>query len=77
MELQESIRDYKSREGFVPAIQRPALRPLKVFAFDPSLRRSSGNLAVVEIVNERLGPGRRANGLALRLDVVRLRFCGT
>jgi len=57
MELQESIRDYKSREGFVPAIQRPALRPLKVFAFDPSLRRSSGNLAVVEIVNERLRPG--------------------
>ena len=57
MELQESIRDYKSREGFVPAIQRPALRPLKVFAFDPSLQRSPGNLAVVEIGNERLGPG--------------------
>jgi hypothetical protein len=57
MELQESIRDYKSQEGFVPAIQRPALRPLKVFAFDPSLRRSAGNLAVVEIVNERLRPG--------------------
>jgi hypothetical protein len=57
MELQESIRDYRSREGFVPAIQRPARRPLKVFAFDPSLRRSSGNLAVVEIGNERLQPG--------------------
>jgi hypothetical protein len=57
MELQESIRDYKSQEGFVPAIQRPARRPLKVFAFDPSLRRSSGNLTVVEIANERLRPG--------------------
>jgi hypothetical protein len=31
---------------------------LKIFAFDPSLRRSGGNLAVVEVVNEEhVGPG--------------------
>jgi hypothetical protein len=47
----------ESAEGFVPGIQPPARRPLKIFAFDPSLRRTPGNLAVVDIVNESLGPG--------------------
>jgi hypothetical protein len=49
--------DRKSMEGFVPGIQPAARRPLKIFAFDPSLRRSSGNFAIVEVVNERLGVG--------------------
>ena len=41
----------------MPGIQPAARRPLKIFAFDPSLRRSSGNLAIVEVVNERLTRG--------------------
>jgi hypothetical protein len=46
----------KSAEGFVPGVKPPARRPLKILAFDPSLRRSAGNPAIVEIVNERLSP---------------------
>lgn len=44
-------------EGHVPGIQPPCRRPLKIFAFDPSLRRSAGNLAIVEVANETLLPG--------------------
>ncbi len=47
----------ESSEGFVPGVQPPARRPLKIFAFDPSFRRSAGNVAIVEVVNEDLGPG--------------------
>lgn len=58
MEPQEPVPHLKPQEGFVPAIQRPARRPLKIFAFDPSLLRTPGNLAIVEVVNEpRLEPG--------------------
>ena len=41
----------------MPGVQPPSRRPLKIFAFDPSLRRSAGNLAVVEVANETLLPG--------------------
>ena len=47
----------KSREGFVPGIQRPSRRPLKIYAFDPGLRRIPGNITVVDVVNEPLTPG--------------------
>jgi hypothetical protein len=57
MEQKQAEYGRQSEEGFVPGFQPPARRPLKIFAFDPSLRRSPGNLAIVEIVNERLGPG--------------------
>jgi hypothetical protein len=58
MEPQESVADLVSQEGsYVPGIRRPARRPLKIFAFDPSLQRTPGNLAIVEVVNERLDPG--------------------
>jgi hypothetical protein len=57
MEAKQAIHGPESAEGFVPGLQPPARRPLKIFAFDPSLRRSAGNLAIVEIVNEALGPG--------------------
>lgn len=57
MEPKESVPALTPQEGSVPAIQRPARRPLKIFAFDPSLQRTSGNRAIVEIVNERLEPG--------------------
>jgi hypothetical protein len=43
--------------GYVPGVQPAARRPLKIFAFDPSLRRSAGNLAITEVVNEQLTPG--------------------
>ncbi|MFQ6170680.1 hypothetical protein ACK8HX_03665 [Oryzobacter sp. R7] len=43
--------------SYLPEVQPPARRPLKIFAFDPSLRRSAGNLAITEVVNERLSPG--------------------
>lgn len=46
-----------SAEGYVPGIQPAVRRPLKIFAFDPSLRRSAGNLAVMEVVNEQVEPG--------------------
>jgi hypothetical protein len=46
-----------SLEGRVPGIQPSARRPLKIFAFDPSLRRTAGNLAIVELDNETLKPG--------------------
>jgi hypothetical protein len=58
MEPQESLPDQVSHEGSqVPRIRRPARRPLKIFAFDPSLQQTPGNLAVVDVVNERLEPG--------------------
>ena len=57
MESKQKGFGRESAEGFVPGIQPPARRPLKIFAFDPSLRRTPGNLAVVDIVNESLGPG--------------------
>jgi hypothetical protein len=47
----------ESVEGFVPGIQPAVRRPLKIFAFDPSLRRATGNLAIAEVVNEKLDPG--------------------
>ena len=37
--------------------QPPTRRPLAIFAFDPSFRRSAGNVAVVEVANEELRPG--------------------
>jgi hypothetical protein len=57
MEQKQARYGRKSLEGHVPGIQPAARRPLKIFAFDPSLRRSTGNLAVVEIANEPIGPG--------------------
>ena len=46
-----------SSEGKVPGLQPAARRPLKIFAFDPSFRRSAGNLAIVDVVNEPLAAG--------------------
>ncbi len=57
MEQKQAVYGRKSMEGYVPGVQPAARRPLKIFAFDPSLRRSAGNLAIVEIVNETLDPG--------------------
>ena len=57
MELPQSTHGEASAEGYVPGIQPAARRPLKIFAFDPSLRRSAGNLAITEVVNEVLAPG--------------------
>lgn len=57
MDAKQASYGRESSEGFVPGIQPPSRRPLKIFAFDPSLRRSGGNLAVVDIVNEELEPG--------------------
>lgn len=57
MELPQSTHGDPSAEGYVPGIQPAARRPLKIFAFDPSLRRSAGNLAITEVVNELLAPG--------------------
>ncbi len=57
MEQKQAVYGRESLEGYVPGIQPPATRPLKIFAFDPSLRRSAGNLAVVNVVNEQVGPG--------------------
>jgi hypothetical protein len=53
----QAIHGPESVEGFVPGLQPPSRRPLKIFAFDPSLRRSAGNLAIVEVVNESLAAG--------------------
>jgi hypothetical protein len=44
-------------EGLIPPLTRPRRRPLKIFAFDPSLRQTPGNVAVVEVDNEMLAPG--------------------
>lgn len=52
MELKQATFGLESAEGRVPGVQPPARRPLKIFAFDPSLRRSAGNLAIVEVANE-------------------------
>ena len=57
VEQKPAVYGRKSAEGFVPGVQPPARRPLKILAFDPSLRRSAGNPAIVEIFNERLEPG--------------------
>ncbi|GIH02475.1 hypothetical protein Rhe02_05420 [Rhizocola hellebori] len=57
MEQKQAVYGRESLEGFVPGIQPPARRPLKIFAFDPSLRRAAGNLAVVDVVNEDVKPG--------------------
>lgn len=57
MEPKQAVYGSKSEGGYVPGIQPAARRPLKIFAFDPSLRRSAGNLAVTEIVNESLRDG--------------------
>lgn len=57
MEQKQSVYGRESLEGYVPGIQPPATRPLKIFAFDPSLRRAAGNLAVVDVVNEEVKPG--------------------
>lgn len=57
MEQKQVSYGRKSTGGFVPGIQPASRRPLKIFAFDPSLRRAAGNLAVVDIVNEELEPG--------------------
>ena len=54
---QAQFGDQSTEGGRVPGIQPAARRPLKIFAFDPSLRRSAGNLAVVEVVNEKLQAG--------------------
>jgi hypothetical protein len=61
MESKQAIHGPESVEGFVPGIHPPARRPLKIFAFDPSLHRSAGNLAIVEIVNEALDRGPSGN----------------
>jgi hypothetical protein len=57
MDVKQASYGRPSAEGRVPGIQPPARRPLKIFAFDPSLRRTAGNLAIVEVVNEKLTPG--------------------
>jgi hypothetical protein len=58
MEFIQAEHGEQSAEGFVPGIQPAVRRPLKIFAFDPSLRRSAGNLAITEVVNEKdLMPG--------------------
>ena len=57
MEMKQRAFGPESAEGFVPGVQPPARRPLKIFAFDPSFRRSAGNVAVVEVTNEELKPG--------------------
>jgi len=57
MEMRQAEFGPDAFEGKVPGIQPAARRPLKIFAFDPSFRRSAGNLAVVEVVNEPLEPG--------------------
>lgn len=57
MEYKQATHGDPSAEGYVPGIQPAARRPLKIFAFDPSLRRSAGNLAITEILNEQLAPG--------------------
>lgn len=57
MEVKQRAFGPESEGGFVPGIQPPARRPLKIFAFDPSFRRSAGNLAIVEVANEDLRPG--------------------
>jgi hypothetical protein len=57
MEFKHSEYGKESDEGFVPGIQPAVRRPLKIFAFDPSLRRATGNPAIAEVVNEELDPG--------------------
>jgi hypothetical protein len=57
VEAQQAEYGPDSAEGRVPGIQPPARRPLKIFAFDPSLGRAVGNLAVIDIVNEKLEVG--------------------
>jgi hypothetical protein len=57
VEAKQASYGRESSEGYVPGIQPPARRPLKIFAFDPSLRRTGGNLAVVDVVNEVVQPG--------------------
>ena len=57
MESEQAEYGSASLEGFVPGIQPAARRPLKIFAFDPSLRRTTGNRAIVVVVNEKLEPG--------------------
>jgi hypothetical protein len=57
VQQKQAVYGRESMEGFVPGIQPPARRPLKIFAFDPSLRRAPGNLAVVDVVNEDVRPG--------------------
>jgi hypothetical protein len=58
VELPETTSDVVTPvEGLVPPLRRPRRRPLKIFAFDPSLRQTPGNVAVVEVDNEQLGLG--------------------
>lgn len=57
MDVKQASYGRKAAEGQVPGIQPPARRPLKFFAFDPSLRRTAGNLAIVEVANEPLTLG--------------------
>jgi hypothetical protein len=57
MEFLQSQHGAASAEGYVPGIQPAVRRPLKIFAFDPSLRRSAGNVAITEVVNEPLAIG--------------------
>lgn len=57
MEPQESVSGLTPTAGAVPGIRRPPRRPLKIYAFDPSLRRTPGNLAIVDVVNEELAKG--------------------
>ena len=57
MDVKQAAYGPESLEGKVPGVQPAARRPLKIFAFDPSFRRSAGNLAIVDVVNEELQPG--------------------
>jgi hypothetical protein len=57
VEYQQAKSGPAASEGSVPGVQPPSRRPLKIFAFDPSFRRSAGNLAVVDVVNEAVEPG--------------------
>lgn len=65
MEFNQAEYGKESVEGFVPGIQPAVRRPLKIFAFDPSLRRATGNRAIAEVVNEKLAPG--PNGRLVRV----------
>ena len=46
MEFNQAEYGGESVEGFLPGIQPAVRRPLKIFAFDPGLRRATGNLAM-------------------------------
>ena len=68
MELQESfVITSRARDMSRPYSGRLASRPLKVFAFDPSLRRSSGNLAVVEFILRMCVPRISSAGVTSRV----------